>query len=56
MHCVACNAAPEAPASPGAATPLPEVRGAVLANAGARGEGFNRHRPFGKAYDKYLAR
>jgi hypothetical protein len=35
-HCVACNPAPEAPASPGAAIPLPEGRGAVLVDAGAR--------------------
>ena len=55
-HCPACNPAPEAPAVQRAATPLPEVRGAVLANAGARGGGFNKPRPFGKAYDKYLAR
>lgn len=53
-HCPACNAAPDAPAAQGAATPLPEAGGAVLANAGARGAGFNK--PFGRRYDKYLAR
>jgi hypothetical protein len=39
-HCVACNPAPQAPASPGAATPLPEAHGASLAPAGARAEGL----------------
>ena len=52
VHCVACNPVPEAPAAQGAATPLPEARGAVLANAGAHAGAFN----FGKRYSKYLAR
>jgi|ERR1017187_8495181 hypothetical protein len=55
VHCVACNPVPEAPAARSAATPLPDTRGAVLANAGARGGGFNRG-PFGKRYGKYLGR
>ena len=53
-HCVACNAVPEVPAAPVAATPLPEGTGAVLGHAGARGGAFNRPRPWGKAFDKYL--
>ena len=53
-HCVACNAVPEAPVTQSAATPPPEARGAVLANTGAQGRGFNK--PFGARYDKYLTR
>ena len=48
VHCVACNPVPEAPAARSAATPLPETRGAVLANSGAGGGGFN----FGKRYQQ----
>ena len=64
-HCPCCNpavASPvpapgkplQAPAASGDGAVAPEARGAVLANAGARGKGFNR--PFGKRYDRYLAR
>src|ERR1035441_898215 len=54
VHCPACNAVPEAPAAPGAATPPPEACGAVLGHAGPRGGAFNRPRPWGKSFDKYL--
>jgi hypothetical protein len=52
-HCPVC--AIEAVGSPqqqGAAIPLPQAGGAVLAGVGAKGGGFNR--PFGKRYEKYL--
>jgi hypothetical protein len=55
-HCPACNAAPEASAAPEAATPLPDADGAVLAPAAVRGGAFNRPKPWGKAFDKYLSR
>src|ERR1035437_866082 len=44
----------QAPVTLAEARPLPEGRGAALAPAGARGKGFNK--PFGRRYDKYLAR
>jgi hypothetical protein len=42
----------QAPVTLAETRPLPEGRGAVLGQAGARGKGFNR--PFGKRFDKYL--
>src|ERR1035437_8197319 len=62
-HCPCCNhtvASPapaiskplQAPVMLAEARPLPEARSAVLANAVARGKGFNK--PFGKRFDKYL--
>lgn len=64
-HCPCCNptlASPapaigkplQAPVTLAEARPLPEAPGAALANAGARGKVFNN--PFGRRYDKYLAR
>jgi hypothetical protein len=55
-HCPACNVASEAPAAPGASVPLPDARGAVLANAGAHGgtraEGSMLHTLFSKQKPK----
>ena len=62
-HCPCCGSAAaspvpapgkalQAPVTLAEARPLPKARGAVLANAVARGKGFNK--PFGKRFDKYL--
>src|ERR1019366_5754425 len=44
--CPCCNPALHASAAPGATATPPEGRGAVLADAGAHGGGFNK--PFGR--------
>jgi len=58
-HCLCCNPpacateAVGAAQEQGAATPLPDGGGAVLAAPGPRGGAFNQ-RPFGKRHEKYL--
>ena len=53
-HCPACAIqAVGAAQEQGAAIPLPDAGGAVLAPVATRGVGFNQ-RPFGKRYEKYL--
>jgi len=53
-HCPACAIeAVGAAQEQGAATPLPDGGGAVLASVGAKSGGFNSH-PFGRRYGRHL--
>jgi hypothetical protein len=66
-HCPCCNPA-VAGTVPGPGKPLqaplmsgdgviaPEAPGGALANAGARSGAFNRPKPYGKAFDRYLGK